>query len=145
MDEYTKALLELEELHDRKSIFTSYFLKMSKKDSSIDEGTFKDLMMDNVYLKLFCPYIRTSLGEQILYSNIRNPLTNKEDLEKRRDKISKLKSSNMKNRFIKILDNIGTIGYYNFTDILFNKLKKSTTVSIMSKISLICSILAVAL
>lgn len=145
MDEYTKTLLELEELHERKSIFTSYFLKMTKKESSIDEGTFKDLMMDNVYLKLFCPYLRTSLGEQILYSNIRNPLTNKEELEKRRDKISKLKSFNMKNRFIKILDDIGTIGYYNFTDIIFNKPKRSTTVSIMSKISLICTILAVAL
>lgn len=145
MDEYNRALLELEELHERKSIFTSYFLKISKKESSIDDGTFKDLMMDSVFIKLFCPYLRTSLGEQILYSDIRNPITNKNDLEKKRNTISKLKNSNMKNRLIKILDNIGTIKYYNFTDIIFNKLERSTLISIMSKVSLLFTILAITL
>ena len=53
MEIYSKALLELEELHDSKIMFSSYFLRKGKKETSIDDGTFNDLMLDNIFFKFF--------------------------------------------------------------------------------------------
>ena len=93
METYSKALLELEELHDSKIMFSSYFLRKGKKESSIDDGTFNDLMLDNIFFKFFCPYFKTSLGEQILYNDLRNPIFNKDELLSKRKKLNALDSS----------------------------------------------------
>ena len=145
METYSKALLELEELHDSKIMFSSYFLRKGKKESSIDDGTFNDLMLDNIFFKFFCPYFKTSLGEQILYNDLRNPIFNKDELLNKRKKLDALDSSPEKSSLIHYLNNIGTLKYYNFSDILFKPLKTSTLVTVVASISFIITLLTIIL
>ena len=145
METYSKALLELEELHDSKIMFSSYFLRKGKKETSIDDGTFNDLMLDNIFFKFFCPYFKTSLGEQILYNDLRNPIFNKDELLNKRKKLDALDSSPEKSSLIHYLNNIGTLKYYNFSDILFKPLKTSTLVTVVASISFIITLLTIIL
>ena len=145
METYSKSLLELEELHDSKIMFSSYFLRKGKKETSIDDGTFNDLMLDNIFFKFFCPYFKTSLGEQILYNDLRNPIFNKDELLNKRKKLNALDSSPEKSELIYHLNNIGTLKYYNFSDILFKPLKISTLVTVVALISLIITLLTIIL
>lgn len=60
-----------------------------KNKYSIDDQTWNDLVMDEVYSEIDRTY--SSAGEAALYSILRNPIMDEERLKKRRDLISKFK------------------------------------------------------
>ncbi|MBC8059706.1 MAG: hypothetical protein H7Y18_03480 [Clostridiaceae bacterium] len=74
----------------------SKFFRMNKKEEyTLDDGTWNDLDMDSVYAKLDRTY--SSPGEEILYSMLRNPLIEEQELM-RRDKLIGVFKSNEKLR-----------------------------------------------
>ena len=59
--------------------------------NTIDDQTWNDLIMDDVYSKL--DYTYSSQGEAVLYSLLRNPKLDEEDLQDRRKIINELKEN----------------------------------------------------
>ena len=58
------------------------FFDMRDEDEyTLDDQTWYDLNMDEVYRKIDRSY--SSVGESVLYSMLRNPLTNKEEIIER--------------------------------------------------------------
>ena len=67
-----------------------YFDMFEKEKYHIDDETWSDLDMDAIFSKL--DRTSSSVGESILYDMLRNPLSNKEELQKRRSTIEKIKN-----------------------------------------------------
>lgn len=75
---------ELKQVKDRKRNFKNIrqLFDLSKKNmTTIDNQTWDDLIMDNVFTELDRTY--SSAGEFVLYKMLRNPLMNEEQLDKR--------------------------------------------------------------
>lgn len=83
---------ELKQVKVRKRNFNNIrqLFDLSKKNMpTIDNQTWDDLIMDNVFTLLDRTY--SSAGEFVLYKMLRNPLMNKEQLDKRSDLINLFK------------------------------------------------------
>ena len=68
----------------------TYFDILEKEKYTIDDETWDDLDMDDLYRKLDRTY--SSVGESVLYDMLRNPLSNEEELNKRSDTIEKIRN-----------------------------------------------------
>lgn len=80
--------LPKERTHKFKNI--RYLFDITEKNiNTIDDQTWDDLIMDEVYSKI--DYTYSSQGEAVLYSMLRNPKLNVEDLECRREIIKELR------------------------------------------------------
>ncbi|MFY9276105.1 MAG: DNA mismatch repair protein MutS, partial [Clostridium sp.] len=95
-----------------------FFDMRDEGEYTLDDQTWYDLNMDEVYRKIDRSY--SSVGESVLYSMLRNPLTNKEEIVERGKKIeainddidlrAKLKliffnlGYDKKNRFIEMIE-----------------------------------------
>ncbi|WP_297430247.1 DNA mismatch repair protein MutS [Clostridium sp.] len=83
---------ELKQVKDKKRNFDNIrqLFDLSKKNiSTIDNQTWDDLVMDNVFTQLDRTY--SSAGEFVLYKMLRNPLMNEEKLDKRSNLIDLFK------------------------------------------------------
>ena len=98
----------------------SYFDFNLKDDKrSIDDATWNDLNMDDLYSKMDRTY--TSSGKSILYNILRSPQFSKADLSER-TKIINLISSNksFREKLIYTLNEIGLDKYHNLEYLLFD-------------------------
>ena len=89
-----------------------------KTRSSVDDITWNDLDMDNVFAKI--NYTVTTPGEECLYSWLKNPLDNKKELKQRIDFINRF--NNNKNILHKLRMNLSKIKdcRYNFRETIKN-------------------------
>ena len=80
--DFIKRDLNCEKDQRRNSNYIRELFNMSKKDEfTIDDQTWSDLSMDNVFNKLDRTY--SSYGESSLYKMLRNPILNKDALKNR--------------------------------------------------------------
>ncbi|MTI71592.1 MAG: hypothetical protein FH751_15200 [Firmicutes bacterium] len=88
----------------------------NKTNSSLDDITWNDLNMNNVYAKI--NYTVTSPGEECLYSWLKNPLDNEKEFEERKDFISRFTNNEKINK--KLRTNLSKIKYckYNFRKVI---------------------------
>lgn len=98
------------------------FFDMSEKDKyTLDDQTWEDLDMDRVYEKLDRTY--SSAGEAALYSMLRNPLMNEENLKKRHRLIRVFEDNNkLRDNIMSIFFNLSKDNKNNFLDMIDNDL-----------------------
>ena len=65
-----------------------FYHEQKKKESDIDDITWNDLEMDQIFMLL--NHTRTSAGEEYLYHLLRSPLYQKEELDKREQLIEEI-------------------------------------------------------
>lgn len=86
---------------------SQYFL-LHSKDYVIDDITYNDLNLDNVYEKI--NKTSSSLGEEVLYSMLRTPVFDKNILDKREEDIVKYSSNIEERNYIqRILSNLSKL------------------------------------
>lgn len=98
------------------------FFDISEKDKyTLDDQTWEDLDMDRVYEKLDRTY--SSAGEAALYSMLRNPLMNEENL-KRRDRLIRVfqDDNKLRENIMGIFFNLSKDNKNNFLDMIDNDL-----------------------
>lgn len=102
-------------------IIRSFFDMSAKGEYTIDNQTWDDLNMDKVYSKLDRTY--SSVGEEILYSMLRNPLMEEEKL-KARSKLIELFKGNIKLRekLLCIFFRLGKNHHNSFLEMIKNDL-----------------------
>ena len=122
---------KMEKSRDIKGI-RKFFDMSEKEEYTLDNQTWEDLNMDNVYEKLDRNY--SSLGEAALYSILRNPLMDEEKLKNRSRLIELFKNDkklrerllyiyfnlgkNIKNSFLYMMENeleVNRLKYYIYT------------------------------
>lgn len=95
----------------------SHYCRGRMGEHSVDELTWNDLDMDSVYGQM--AYTRSSLGDDILYDMLRNPVKEKEILLDREKKISCLsKQQELRIKLQVLFAQIGRIRDYSFSDYL---------------------------
>lgn len=123
-----------------RSVFDIY----ENDENTIDDETWDDLMMDEVYMELDSTY--SSPGEAVLYDMFRNPELNKKDLSKRSTIINKFKKD--ENLLLDVRNhsyNLGTDNKNICLDMITGDIAVSTAKYIIYSILSIIPILIVAL
>jgi DNA mismatch repair ATPase MutS len=100
----------------------SKFFEMNKKgEYTLDDETWHDLDMNNVYEKLDRTY--SSLGEEVLYYMLRNPIMKEEELIRRDELIQKFKNKDkLREKLQCIFFNVSKNQLNTFLDMVENDL-----------------------
>ncbi|WP_428866585.1 MutS-related protein [Clostridium sediminicola] len=116
-----------------------FFESADKTDINIDDFTWIDLTMDEVYKKL--DRNMSTAGEFKLYSILRNPVSDKEILEKRNITINEFQNNKyLREKIQIILYKLGKTKH-NINSILFDKLQKNNLYQSLSVILATCLVL----
>ena len=106
----------------------SYFSAKNQQDETVDDLTWKDLDMDEVFKNM--AYTRSSAGDEYLYYMLRNPLKNKEMLLQRQEKISALADREIAGKLQLILTKMGRLkklSMLQYLEHLFNLEEEKNT------------------
>ena len=98
-----------------------YFDMVEKNDETLDEQTWNDLDMDNVYKKVDRAY--SSVGEAVLYKMLRNPTTDEKTL-KERDRVINYfeENSRLRNKLSVMFYKLGRDRKNTFLDMIQDEL-----------------------
>ena len=98
-----------------------YFDMVEKNDETLDEQTWNDLDMDNVYKKVDRAY--SSVGEAVLYKMLRNPTTDEKTLKERNRVISYFdENSKLRNKLSVMFYKLGRDRKNTFLDMIQDEL-----------------------
>lgn len=104
----------------------AYFNLWERDEYTLDDQSFEDFNMDEVFSKLDSSY--SSLGESALYSMLRNPLMDKGELENRSKIIKYLKENEeVRSKFQLIFYKLGYDRKGRFLDMLMGSLEVNKT------------------
>lgn len=122
LNNYGKEI-DLEDIKYKMVSVSSYF-ENKKINKCIDDITWNDLSMDDIYKKI--NNTQSSAGRDVLYTILRCPLYNKEDLVKRDKLIDYFRNNEEKRREIQyILGKLGESKDLYTTNCLFNEMDNS--------------------
>ncbi|MGL5312198.1 MAG: MutS-related protein [Peptostreptococcaceae bacterium] len=115
--------IDLSEVKIKMNSSSSYFRNKNEK-SSIDDITWNDLSMDDIFKKI--NNTQSTAGSEVLYDILRNPLYNKDSLEKRNNIIEYFRNNEEKRKEVQFI--LGKLGKSNdlfTTNCLFNEIDHS--------------------
>ena len=122
IEDYGKEI-DLDDVIIKMDSVSSYF-RNKKVKSSIDDITWNDLSMDDIFKKI--NNTQSSAGAEVLYDMLRNPIYENEKLNKRDKLIEYFRNNEKERREIQyILGKLGKSNDLYTTNCLFNKLDLS--------------------
>lgn len=125
----------------------SQLYKLKNTEYTLDDISFNDLNLDSVFEKI--NYTSSSLGEEVLYSMLRQPLLNNEELLKREELINHFyENVSLREKNIKGLNDLSKLKKYSVFEYLYH-LKTVKSIGFLQKylalILMIISILIIPL
>lgn len=137
--------IDIEDIYYKMDSVSSYF-ENKKIKNCIDDITWNDLSMDDVYKRI--NNTQSTVGRDVLYNILREPLYNIDDLTKRDNLMEYFKNNEIKRKEIQyILGKLGESKDLYTTNCLFNKIDNSKSrliqYNILSKIPFITLILSI--
>jgi hypothetical protein len=128
---------------DKIGTYSSYF-EEATEGSRLNKQSFEDLNLDDVYCKV--DRCKTKIGQQVLYSMIRNPTNDLSTLGKRNDIIDFFQKHNdVRTEVLILLVQLNKSLTYSIPNIIFNWKLSSTTNMFLIRILSIAPILILGL